>query len=214
LSLFDSSEVYKIKRKSSKNQILSEFEVWTNTENLMENIYMLKKTIPFFLVSLLVLNFHACSSTEDVTELKGGVAFEGWAGPPEDVKAKPAEYFYMKTSGRASEKALNKRSGAMMQTTCVDAATVNAKGDLIGKMIGESITGNSGVSDGESTGKVVIRDFIGKLQGVNVKECKPIATPDPSIPLSEYKECQCIIFVKIPGGRDAIIARAKEIENK
>lgn len=173
---------------------------------------MLQKTIPFFLVSLLLVNFQNCKSTEDVTELKGGQQFEGWAGPPEDVKAKPAEYFYMKTAGRASEKALNKRSGAMMQTTCVDAATVNAKGDLIGKMIGESITGASGVADGESTGKVVVREFQGKLQGVNVKECRAISTPDPSIPLSEYKECQCVIFVKIPGGRDAIVARAKEIE--
>ncbi|MCB1176136.1 MAG: lipoprotein LipL21 [Leptospiraceae bacterium] len=173
---------------------------------------MIRKSILFLIAFAITLNFTACSSSEDVTELKGGQQFEGWAGPPEDVKAKPAEYFYMKTAGRASEKALNKRSGAMMQTTCTDAATVNAKGDLIGKLIGESITGASGISDGESTGKVVVREFSGKLQGVNVKECKPIAVPDPSIPLSEYKECQCVIFVKVPGGRDAIVARAKEIE--
>lgn len=56
-----------------------------------------------------------------------------------------------------------------MQSTCIDAATTQAKGDLIGKMIGESIEGASGVSDGESTGKVVVREFSGKLQGVSTK---------------------------------------------
>ncbi|MCB1176135.1 MAG: lipoprotein LipL21 [Leptospiraceae bacterium] len=173
---------------------------------------MSTKVSSVLLTTIAILGLYTCSGGEKVHELPGGQQFEGWAGPPEDVKKKPYDYFYMKTAGRASEKALNKRSGAMMQTTCVDAATVNAKGDLIGKMIGESITGASGISDGESTGKVVVREFQGKLQGVNTKECKPIAVPDPSIPLSEYKECQCVIFVKIDGGRDSIVARAKEIE--
>ncbi|MDX1958183.1 MAG: lipoprotein LipL21 [Leptospiraceae bacterium] len=170
-----------------------------------------KKTLVLFLTSILFMIL-SCAGDKEAHSLDGGQKFEGWAGPPEEVSKKPFDFFYMKKVARASEKAVNKRSGAMMQSTCVDAATTQAKGDLIGKMIGESLTGASGVSDGESTGAVVVREFNGKLKGVNVKECKPKAVATPDVPGSEYTECECVIFVKIPGGRDAIIAKAQEVE--
>jgi hypothetical protein len=166
------------------------------------------------LLAVLVGLLGCQSSDSAVTVGKGGKQFEGWAGPPESPDSRPFDYFYMKYPGRASAKAIEKKSGAMMQSTCVDAATLQAKGDLIGKMIGESIEGASGVSDGESTGKVVVREFEGKLQGVNTKECRPTAIAKPEIPGSEYLECECVIFVRIDGGRDSILARAKELEKK
>jgi hypothetical protein len=177
---------------------------------------MSSKSTILLLLSVAILGLYTCSSGDKAYELEGkGVReFEGWAGPPEDPKKKPFDYFYMKYAGRASEKAVQKRSGAMMQETCRDAAVTGAKGDLIGKLIGESITGASGISDAESTGKVVVREFQGKLQGVNVKACKPLAAPDPQIPNSEFKECECVVYVRIDGGREAVIARAKEIEGK
>ncbi|MDX1958181.1 MAG: lipoprotein LipL21 [Leptospiraceae bacterium] len=172
-----------------------------------------KKTMILFLT--LILFTINCPSGKEAHSLDGDVQkFEGWAGPPEEVSKKPFDFFYMKKVARASEKAVNKRSGAMMQSTCVDAATTQAKGDLVGKLVGESLTGASGVSDGESTGAVVVREFNGKLKGVNVKECKPKAVATPDVPGSEYTECECVIFVKIPGGRDAIIAKAQEVEKQ
>lgn len=155
-----------------------------------------------------------CTSGEKVTELPGGKEFEGWAGPPDSPTTKPFDHFYMKHTARASVKAVEKKSGAMMQSTCTEAATLQGKGNLMRKMIGETLQGASGVSDGESTGMVLVSEFSGKIKGVSTKACKGLAQPDPQVPYSEYKECECIIFTKIEGGKDAIIARAKEVENK
>jgi hypothetical protein len=166
----------------------------------------------YFVISMIIsaIFFMANCSSESVTTVgKGGQQFEGWAGPPEDPSANPQEYFYMKYSGRASQNALDKRSGAMMETTCIDAAELNAKGDIIQKLAFETVKGASGVSDGESTGKVVVREFAATTSGMNRKECKPLAVADPNIPSSEWKECKCVMFVRIPGGRDAVLAKAK-----
>jgi hypothetical protein len=173
-----------------------------------------QKSLVLFLVITL---FHilGCASDPGASSVgKGAKQFEGWAGPPEDASKKPFDYFYMKYSARASEKAVNKKSGAMMQSTCTDAATTMAKGDLVGKLVGESLTGASGVSDGESTGKVVVREFAAKVKGVNTKECAARGIAKPEIPGSEWLECECVMYVKIDGGKDSVIASAKEAENK
>ncbi|MBK8397826.1 MAG: lipoprotein LipL21 [Leptospiraceae bacterium] len=165
------------------------------------------------LFTLVMVAGSSCGSgDEKAHEMSGGKQFEGWAGPPEQPNAKPFEFFYMKSTGRASQKAMDKRSGAMMQTTCTDAATTKVKGDLIGKLVKESIEGASGVADGESTGVVVVREFGGTLGGVNVKECKNLYPDDPNIPYSGWKECECIVYIKVPGGRDAVVAKATSYE--
>lgn len=176
----------------------------------------MSKTKAIVLFTMLMVAVYGCGSSgkeaHDVGE--GGKQFEGWHGPPEDVNKKPFDFYYMKSVGRASQKAMDKRSGAMMQKTCTDAATTTVKGDLIGKLVGESIQGASGVSDGESTGQVVVREFMGTLQGVNVKECKALYPDDPQVPYSGWKECECVVFVKIPGGRDAVVAKAQSADKK
>lgn len=169
----------------------------------MKNVTTLVVLVITFLV------FSYCGKDPATTVGKDGQQFEGWAGPPEDPSASPKEYFYMKYAGRASEKALEKRSGGMMQTTCRDAAELNAKGDIIQKLAFETVKGASGVSDGESTGKVVVREFAATTSGMNTKECKPLAVADPNVPYSEWKECQCVMYVRIPGGRDTVLAKAK-----
>ena len=58
---------------------------------------------------------------------------------------------------------------------------------------------------------IISRDVSKIIREVKVKDCKPIAVPDQSIPLSEYKECQCIAYAQIPGGKDEIVAKANEI---
>ena len=39
------------------------------------------------------------------------------------------------------------------------------------------------------------------LQGVWTKNCMPLAIPVPGFPYSEWKECECIVYVRIEGGR-------------
>ncbi|MDX1958182.1 MAG: lipoprotein LipL21 [Leptospiraceae bacterium] len=159
---------------------------------------------------LLILSLSFFCSEPKSKETVPEKPIEGWAGPPNDLTQKPFDYFYMRKVARASEKAVNKRDGKMIQATCVDAATTQAKGDLINILVGESLTNSC--HDGESTGPVIVREYNGKLKGVNIKECKPKAVAVPGILGSEYAECECVIFVKIPGGKDAIIAQLQEIE--
>jgi hypothetical protein len=159
------------------------------------------------IVSLVIVAMD-CKKGKEKTDIR----LEGWMGAPESPEKKPFDYYYMRTSGRASERAIVRRSGEMMQSTCSDAATVYARADLIGKMIGESITGASGLNDGEGTGLILVREYAGKIQGFNTASCKPLAVPDPDIAGSEYKECECVVYVKLTGGRDGIIQRGKEIE--
>ncbi|HMV78453.1 MAG TPA: lipoprotein LipL21 [Leptospiraceae bacterium] len=153
------------------------------------------------------------SADKDPTTVgSDGKVFEGWAGPPEDTKKKPLEYYYMKRVSRASVKANDKRSGAMMQETCTSSAALTAKADFMRKVIGESLQGAEGVSDGESTGKVVVAEFNGKVKGLNTRECKPLKEKQPEVPGIEWEECECVIFAKVPGGKDAIVAKAQEVE--
>ncbi|MCB1157124.1 MAG: lipoprotein LipL21 [Leptospiraceae bacterium] len=169
---------------------------------------MLNKTV-LGLLTLSFLFLMNCGGGNKVYELKNGRQFEGWAGPPEDPTGSPQEFFYMKYTGRASEKALKKKSGAMMETTCRDAAELNAKGDIIQKLAHETVTGASGVSDGESTGKVVVREFAAQVTGMNTMQCEPLAKAEADIPNSEWKECRCVMYVRIEGGRDSVLAKAK-----
>lgn len=164
----------------------------------------------FWVIAMVALiGLIGCSGAEKPYELKGGQEFEGWAGPPHNPEEGPKEYFYMKYAGRASDKARKKKSGAMMQGTCTDAAELGAKGDIIQKLAYETVNGASGMSDAESTGKVVVREFAAYNSGMNRLKCKPIAKADPNIPMSEWNECICVMYVKIEGGPDAVIAKAK-----
>ncbi|MEM7183093.1 MAG: lipoprotein LipL21 [Spirochaetota bacterium] len=161
---------------------------------------------------VVLVSLVGCSSAEKPYELSGGQEFEGWAGPPHKPEEGPKEYFYMKYAGRASDKSRKKKSGTMMQNTCTDAAELGAKGDIIQKLAHETVSGASGVSDGESTGKVVVREFAAYNSGMNRLKCKPIAKADPNIPLSEWNECVCVMYVRIEGGPDAVLAKARAKE--
>lgn len=167
----------------------------------------IKYVLPLAIMLSVVLG---CKSDDVTTVGDGAKKFEGWGGAPDSPSKKPFDFFYMRATGRASNKAMEKRSGAMMQTTCTDAAVTGMKGNLIGKLIGEEVTGASGTSDGESTGVVVVREFAGNLKGVNVKECKALYEDEANTPYSGWKECECVVFVKIPGGKEAVIAKAEK----
>ncbi len=64
----------------------------------------------------------------------------------------------------------------------------------------------------ENIGKIILNEYVGKIKGAEAKDCKPLAIPDQEVPLSEWKECECLIYSHIPGGRDGIIIRAKELD--
>ncbi|MBK9502346.1 MAG: hypothetical protein IPQ05_04155 [Leptospiraceae bacterium] len=201
--------------------------------------------LPLFLV------IFACSSkTEKPIPEK---QLEGWAGNPNNPNEKPFDYFYMSHARRASQKSTDRKSGKMMEATCIEYATYHSKKNLIRRMIGYTFCcayPNSGqlydgsvsnesyslnypsetesyfqtkvnplnalnliaIKEGESLELLLFTEYKEKVKEAKVKDCKPLAIPDPEVPLSEWKECECTIYVHIPGGRDGIITRAKELD--
>ena len=153
----------------------------------------------------------------------GGWAGEGWGGPPEqraDRKTPkdttPRDWYYMKYRSRASDKAINAKSQAMMQSTCKEASRVQGAADVIRKMVGETIEGASGVSDGQSTGQVLVSQLQGTVKGVGVYECRAIGEgSDPKdVSKDNWMECECVIYTKYKGGRDALVGEATKVEQR
>ncbi len=68
---------------------------------------------------------------------------------PNNLTQKPFDYFYMKATGRASNKALKRQPDRMSQTTCIDEAITKSKGDLFQKLYSETIYLESAYHDDE-----------------------------------------------------------------
>ncbi len=182
------------------------------------------KKLTFLLAAAVLVA--SCASAEtgqrDATSVgDGGWAGEGWGGPPEqraDRKTPrdtmPRDWYYMKYRARASEKAVARKSQAMMNSTCKEAARVQGAADVIRKMVGETIEGASGVSDGESTGQVLVSQLQGTVKGVGVYECRAMGEGSDRSDVSKdnWTECECIIYTKYNGGRDALIGAAQSVE--
>jgi hypothetical protein len=207
----------------------------------MGKVIMNKKLILLFLLFLTTLT---CSSKieKPIPEKQ----LEGWAGNPHNPNEKPFDYFYMSHARRASQKAILRKSGEMMNSTCTEQAALSGKGALIRKMIGEIVpnrTSPSGqlhyvypinnshtlvypipldfhsqakknplnslnliaITTEESKEFNPVSEFNGRAKRVGVKDCKPLSIPDPKIPYSEWKECECSIYIHFKGGKEALI---------
>ena len=150
-----------------------------------------------------------------------GWIVEGWGGPPEQrsdgktpKNTTPKEWFYMKFFARASDKAIKQKSPGMMMSTCREAARLQGASDVVKKMVGETLESASGVSDGQSTGLVIVSQSSGIVQGVGVYDCKANGPGNVSGDASKenWEECICVIHARYEGGRDAMVGRAKAIE--
>ncbi|MCB1166718.1 MAG: hypothetical protein KDK33_11220 [Leptospiraceae bacterium] len=132
------------------------------------------------LISLAVVV--GCSSADQVS---GGEEFEGWR------QEEGIDVFYIRRSGHASEKALSSENTAMLQSTCMEAARLQAMDALIRKMVGETIEAQSGVLDGQTTGVAVNSIRNGIIKGdVVQKECADRGQEN------DWDTCECVFFVK------------------
>ncbi|MCB1323063.1 MAG: lipoprotein LipL21 [Leptospiraceae bacterium] len=158
-----------------------------------------------------------------------GWIFEGWACAPDssealkgnspaeycdDVDEEDKDYLYMKFSARASSRAIRENSIAMKQSTCRDAALTQVKGDGLSKIVGDYLEQASGVSDGQSTGVAIIRQSQGKIRGIGLYDCCSLNPSTGRCAESDepetWEECQCVGYLRYPGGRDAFKADAQE----
>lgn len=133
---------------------------------------------------------------------------EGWAGVPEDPKKKPYDYFYMTKRSDSTRIGFKRKAKSSLQEFCISSVS-EAKQDFMRKLIGETLTGAEGVSDIESAGKTVLTEYNSKVTDLNAWRCRPLRRESPG---KEWEECECIIYAKVPGGKEAIIKRAQEME--
>jgi len=122
----------------------------------------------------------ACSSFDSAS---GGEEFEGWR------QENGIDTYFIKTPARASENAVTKGDPAMMQSTCMESAKLQALDNLIRKMVGESVEAQSGMLDGQATNYAVTSIRNGEIKGVQQKECAPSGKS------SSWENCVCIHFV-------------------
>ncbi len=160
-----------------------------------------------------------------------GWIFEGWACAPNSAKARlgqsPADYckddskndyLYLKFTARASEKAIQRDSIAMKQSTCRRAARDLVAGDGLSKVVGDYIEQASGVQDGESTGQTVVTNTRGTASGIGLYDCCSInqkngRCADPRKQEAEnWEECQCVGYLRYPGGKRAFEAKVEKAE--
>jgi hypothetical protein len=133
-----------------------------------------------------------------------------WGGSPENPSKKPMEHFYYKKKGKASAEAISKASAAMMKESCKRDA--NSKDELIKAMVESSLANAGGITEPEEVGKKLIENLSTQIPSTFFKECIGIAVPDAEIPGSEFKECECVNYIKFTGGRAAVVEKAKLLE--
>jgi hypothetical protein len=148
---------------------------------IIEINVMKKKNLSYVLSILIVLYalflIAFCSSA---THVAGGEEFEGWK------TENGIDTFYVRTSARASENAIEKDDPEMMKTTCMEAAKLQALDNMIRKMIGETVEAQSGMLDGQATNYAITSIRDGVIKGVQNKECAPRG--------GSWKNCECIYF--------------------
>ncbi len=184
-------------------------------------------------IAFLAMFSFACGPKDmrrDATSVgEEGWVFEGWACAPDTAKAKqglsPADYckgdtknfdyLYLKFSARASEKSIAQNSIAMKQTTCRRAARDLVAGDGLSKILGDYLEQASGVSDGQSTGQVIVAQSQGLVSGVGIYDCCSLdqrtgrcaRKGEPET----WEDCQCVGYLKYPGGQKAFEAKVREV---
>ena len=168
----------------------------------------MNKNIPLL---LLVLTILSCSSKPEPITAKNQL--DGWAGNPDNPNEKPHHFFYGTFLARASQNSIDKKNIRMMQNSCIEANTFQAKSKLLPKLIAISLGSMTTADDSSKTEFEIVKEYKDKNNEIKVKSCYPIAKPSREEPESEWKECECVFYLYIRGGKDAIIARAIEIEN-
>jgi hypothetical protein len=196
---------------------------------LKEKPFMKKVLLVLSAVALIAANCGGGDGRRDATSVgENGWVFEGWACAPDTAAAKRGEspadyckgdsskfdYLYMKFSAVASEKAIKSTRIAAMQSTCRQAAKDQISGDALSKVIGDYIEKASGVSDGQSTGQVIVSQTQGLIKGIGVYDCCSLdAETGVCAKKGEpetWEQCQCVGFMKFPGGQKAFESAARE----
>jgi hypothetical protein len=155
-----------------------------------------------FLIALtLVIN--SCITSRGIELDQTKILKSGWMQDSFDTSKKEG-LFYFKKLSEASDIALKKKSGTMMQESCINNAIKTAKPELISEL-SQNLNTKGSYNEKQST---YIESSVSK---VNIQECQPIAEKDERVPFSEWGACECIFYAKISGGKDFLISKVSEL---
>ncbi len=166
--------------------------------------------------------------------------FVSWAGSTDNPQSKPFEYFYMKSRGRASEKAISRKNQALMEKSCIEATKYNRE-DMILQLMKDSLNppceflmcgsyyeresrikflNPQLISCTGSGGHNVLPEIkalytqLDKTLKIQFMNCKPTPPLDVNHAGGEWRECECTVYTHIPGGRKSVWEQCKELEKK
>lgn len=98
---------------------------------------------------------------------------------------------------------------------CSKTILQNYQSDLIGRMCGESINNSMQIKNEKKFDRIgasLVKKYLKEKDNIKVMECRPLYPPNPKLPNSEWKECECILYLHIPGGQEAILKEAEELQ--
>ncbi len=162
------------------------FKRWNSIDKSYRNEF-------YRLIAVSLLIMAVVASCSSASEVSGAEEFEGWR-VEEDY-----DVFYIRRSGHASEKAIESENTAMLQSTCMEAARLQAMDLIIRKMVGETVEAQSGMIDGQTTGLAVNSIRNGIIKGdVVQKECADRGED------KDWDTCECVFFIKGKGLRKKV----------
>lgn len=129
--------------------------------------------------------------------------FQGWGGSPSDLNAKlesapMKNWYYKKYSSNASKTAVESKSPSFMESTCKLSAIQSNKQKIFSDVYNSSLPKDK-LKEGMKIPSIESND----VQSV---ACKPTDEKQ------SFASCECILFVKIDGGKDSVLKMAESIQ--
>ncbi len=159
----------------------------------------------------LTIHIAVCGSSHRQLDEDWRTPWDGWGGNPEGYNNKPYDYFYYRNGyGTLNLKELAKTKTP--ESLCKEISLKDTYNILIRKMIGESMQGNINDSEFDRIGNLLVIKYLVEKEKIQTKDCRPLFMDDPKNPNNKWRECECLVYVHIPGGKDTIIKEAKELQ--
>ncbi len=155
------------------------------------------------IILILTLVINSCITSTGIEKKQSAVSETGWTKNVGSFNSNN-ELFFMRKQSEASEVAKQKKSGSMMQESCMASAKESIKPDLISEL------SKSLVPDSDLNPKQISL-IESSISNVNTSECKAIAERDEKIPFSEWRACDCVFYAKINGGKDSLLSKINEL---
>ncbi|MCE9499691.1 MAG: hypothetical protein K8R21_04210 [Leptospira sp.] len=178
-----------------------------------------KNTITGIVILLLITTISCAGGNSKENSSQNAKITGYWDFSPETKQSgktpKPEEqkdWFYLQYTAKASPNAIERGQQTMMQTTCRDAAKIQGKSELSKLLFMTSMT-EAGLCHPEEESSfctTFASENFSAIKSFNIQNCEPTGIgPEPDKKPGSWEECQCELHANYPGGKAAIVQKAK-----